>query len=575
MSKKRMTTAIAAVLLLCSCAESPQVQEHAPAPKVATGTGGVVVSEDSVATEVGLSVLRSGGTAVDAAVATAFALAVTLPKAGNIGGGGFLVAFDPGDREYWALDFRETAPSQATVDMYLELAAQGEAKASTLGALAGGIPGTPAGLYAAWERGGIKDWQELVLPAVGLAKNGFVVGDTLAWDLARKADGLGRFESTRAVFFAGDAPLKSGDRLVQRDLAAVLEAIANGGPRAFYQGPIAEHMVGAIGAAGGNWQLDDLADYQAVFREPALIKLHDKLDITVVAMPPPSSGAAVFAQAIALLRAQSALDRSIGTVERSAGLVEALRLAFADRNRQLGDPSQMSVDVDELLTQEYLDQRAEKLPASPPGNSKALSEAAPLDESPNTTHIIVMDGRGGVVSMTTTLNASFGSKFVIPGTGIMLNNQMDDFDTKPGHPNLYGLIGTGVNKVAPGARMLSSMAPTIVERDHRPWLALGARGGPRILTSVLQVLLHRAFGYMPLEAAVAAPRIHHQWLPDKVYFERCCPDDVLRDALAEMGYEIDYKAQLGRVIAAERLPDGRFVGVVDSRVGGLPATVAP
>jgi len=542
----------------------------------AAGSGGIVVTEEVNATRVAVDILRAGGNAIDAAVAATFALAVTYPEAGNIGGGGFVVAYDAGAGDFWALDFRETAPAAAHEDMYMELAGR-RPDAAVFGPLACAIPGTPAGLHAAWQKSGSMVWAQLVAPAVDLASGGFAVGERLSESLASKRADLRRCYSTRKIFFKNERPLRQGERLVQKDLGASLAQIAREGPSAFYHGTLAHRLVRGVRAAGGIWTREDLAGYRPLFRKPCRIIVQESqaTRIELVTMPPPSSGAVVFGQTLAFMKSQGTLDLPAGDPRRLAGLVEALRLAFADRNTRLADPARMSTTIDELLSPDYLAGRAKLLPVEPPGDSNAISGGHPGAESVNTTSVVVMDGRGNVVSLTTTVNALFGSKFVAPGTGILLNDEMDDFDTLPGKPNLYGLVGSGVNAVAPGARMLSSMSPTIVLKNGEPWLALSSRGGPRILTSILQVFLYRCFDGMDLVKAVAAPRVHHQWWPDEVLFEDKDTMDKMRKALAAMGYKTGIKDAIGRVIAVERLGDGKYLGVRDPRISGLALPVDP
>ncbi len=589
----------------------------------------MVVTEDSLATEVGVRVLRAGGNAVDAAVAAALALAVVFPQAGNLGGGGFLLAYDPQAQDVWALDFRETAPGAAYRDMYEMLAGKGITDAATMGPLAAGIPGSPAGLYEAWEKGGSLPWKDLVAPALRLAREGFAVRKLLRKDMLAKRESLERYASSTDIFFAdGDVP-GEGAWLVQPDLARVLEALSAQGPDAFYKGDIARTLVREVRKTGGIWTMDDLAGYRPVFRTPVRIPLgrnvrlpsrHDRrgrelpgmsgsrwppgwnvgavgrrvsgAEVTIVTMPPPSSGALVFGQTLALLSEQRALQWQWDDPRRAVAFVEALRLVFADRNTRLADPGYMPVSLDSLISAAYLGERAKLLPKNPPGDSrnvpggkpmrelqgsKRFESPSPRRESHDTTHLIVIDDQGGTVSLSTTINSLFGCKWVVPGIGIFLNNEMDDFDTRPGSPNIYGLVGTGVNAVRPSARMLSSMSPTIVMRNDEVWFAVGARGGPKILTAILQVILNRWRDGMSLVEAVEAPRIHHQWMPDKVFFEKENLVDDILEKLEKMGYEIGFKlgAQptFGKVMAAERLGDGKYVGVTDPRTMGRAMAV--
>jgi gamma-glutamyltranspeptidase/glutathione hydrolase len=580
---------VLATLLLsngCHHATDPSTNRYltADTPFWATGSGGIAVTEEPNATRVAVEILRAGGNAVDAAVAAALALAVTFPEAGNLGGGGFMVVYDPSEREFWALDFRETAPSAAYRDMYLDLAAAGEPDATELGPLASGIPGTPAGLYAAWKRSGSMKWPELVTPAIELAIDGFAVSERLAESFAGNWSELRRFYSTRRVFSRRGERPRAGHRLVQRELRVSLGLIALRGADTFYRGKLARQLVDGVRDAGGNWTRGDLAGYRAVFRAPGRVPLTrtspaqdgslQDSRIEIVTMSPPSSGTLTFGQALSFLTFQNAFDHKRDDPQRAVALIEALRLAFVDRNTQLADPERMTRTVEELLSAPYLRQRAGLLPAAPPGDSRKIPGGHPGGGSGNTTHLVVMDDRGGVVSLTTTVNALFGSKFVVPGTGIFLNNEMDDFDTRPGLPNRYGLVGSGVNAVAPGARMLSSMSPTIVVKDGEPWIALGSRGGPRILSTILQVVLNRCYDGMGLADAVEAPRIHHQWWPDEVLFEEAHELPTLRAELETIGYRTRTRDVIGRVIAAERLEDGRFMGVRDPRISGLAMPVS-
>lgn len=565
-----------------------------PAPiSVATGVGGVVACEDSLAAEVGIQVLRDGGNAADAAIAIALALAVTHPQAGNLGGGGFLLGFDATRDRAWAVDFRETAPQAADSTFYLRLDAAGKPRASLEGSLSAAIPGSPAGLHAAWERHGELPWRRLVAPAVELAEAGFTVSRALADALAERVAEHPAIAAGAAPLYPGGRPPREGDRLSVRQLAAALRTLEDEGPEPFYHGEIAAALVDGVRAAGGVWTLDDLRSYRPRWVEPARLPLQfpravggstdggRPADLTMLAMPPPSSSAMVLGQTLAFLRQQPAAALPAGDAGRAAALVEALRLAFADRNTHLADPARMRVDLGQLLDPSYLEARARLLP--PPGHagqSSGIGAGEPGQqrrrrEGSHTTHIAVLDALGSAVSLTTTLNDNFGSGWMPPGTGILLNDEMDDFDTRPGEPNLYGLVGQGRNAVAGGMRPLSSMSPLIVLRDGRPWLVLGAAGGARILTAVLQVLAYRIQDGMPLPQAVAAPRVHHQWLPDAVWEEEGRRWPGLGPALRARGYELLTRDVIGRVHAVELRDDGRFVGVADPRARGRAQTVSP
>jgi len=526
-----------------------------------------------MATLVGVEVLREGGNAVDAAVAVAFALAVTFPEAGNIGGGGFLVMHDSARDMEGALDFREKAPLAAYPELYTILADSGNPDASREGVLSSGIPGSPAGLYTAWEEWGSLPWERIVNPSVELALDGFPVGEGLLKRLSDASKYAAKYRSFREGFYPNGVLPKVGDILIQEDLGGVLSIVAKDGVEPFYRGALAEKLVSEVRKAGGIWTLEDLENYRAEIRDPVRIAFPDRSGVELIAMPPPSSGALVIGQTLAYLEFQGALDRRAENARRAAALVESLRLAFADRNTKLGDPGSMPVPLTELLSHAYLIERSAMLPSSYPGDSRSVPSDLPGRESDNTTHICVIDRNGMTVSLTTTLNSLFGSKWIVPGTGILLNNQMDDFNAVPGKPNLYKLVGYEVNDVKPGARMLSSMAPTIVLKEGEVWFALGARGGPRILTSVLQVIINRCIDGMNLVDAVAAPRIHHQWYPDAVYFEKEVEAHELRKSLDSLGYHVEFRPMVGKVLAVERLPGGELIGVVDPRTCGLAMPV--
>jgi gamma-glutamyltranspeptidase/glutathione hydrolase len=607
-------------------AQSTTAPSAAVAPvvtaRVARGSGGIVVCADTIATRVGVQVLRDGGNALDAAVATALALAVTHPQAGNLGGGGFLVGFDAQPSETWAIDCRETAPAAADSLLYVRLDSAGVRDASLVGPLAAGIPGTPAGLHAAWEWHGALPWGRLVEPARALAADGFIVGRALPEDLAARAAELPALPALAPALFPGGAPPCAGDVLRQPDLARCLQTLQEEGPEPFYHGDIARELVAAVRKGGGLWQMDDLRRYaprriqpvrlplqlperppsptlwlppwQARRRAPGRTPGDAPGHLELVTMPPPSSAAVVLGQTLALLRAQPAAGGPPGDPARAAALIEALRLAFADRNGHLADSLRMQVQVAELLAPAYLRERARLLPpAGRAGRSAAVGAGDPRAarghraiprppprapvprEHPDTTHLVVIDAVGNAVSLSTTLNDTFGSGWIAGRTGILLNDEMDDFDTRPGRPNLYGLVGSGRNAPAPGARMLSSMSPSLVLRDGEVWLALGASGGPRIPSAVVQVILYRVQDGMDLGAAVSAPRIHHQWLPDAVFEEEGRAWPGLRADLARMGYELRTRDFVGRVHAAERMADGTLIGAADGRDRGLALAVTP
>ncbi|MBL8726845.1 MAG: gamma-glutamyltransferase [Planctomycetes bacterium] len=538
-----------------------------PNDLVARGTHGVVVSAEPHATQVGLDVLRTGGNAVDAAVAVALTLAVTHPQAGNLGGGGFLL-LRMADGRTAAIDFRERAPKAATPDLYLRADGSVDSDRVQFGASAAGVPGSPAGLLFALHKYGTRSLPKVAEPAIRLAREGFAIDQFLAADLADAAAALGRYPSTRAVFFRDDRPLQQGDVLVQSDLAATLERYAEHGFDGFYGGETAAKITAQMERDGGHVTAADLAAYDVRERD-ALRGSYRGYD--VIGMPPPSSGGVALLQMLGLLAPFDLRELGFGGSEYDHLLTEVMRRAYADRSRWLGDPDHVAVPTPGLLDADYLrqlgagirrDRKSEVRPGQPPGGK----------DSDDTTHFSVVDAAGNAVACTTTINSTFGSLLVVDGAGFFLNNEMDDFSAKPGTPNQFGLIGGKANAIAPGKRMLSSMTPTIVVRDGQLCCVLGAPGGGRIITAVLQVLLNRIDHGMDLERAVRAPRIHHQWLPDEIVWEPLALSPDVRAALARKGHTFAANPrQIGRVMAIEVLPSGERIGVCDHRSGGSAA----
>jgi gamma-glutamyltranspeptidase/glutathione hydrolase len=544
---------------------------NADPPRLALGAHGAVSSADAAASDVGIDVLQSGGNAIDAAVAVAFVLAVTHPSAGNIGGGGFLVA-QLADGRRSAIDFREKAPAAASRDMYLD--ARGRpTDASLVGPKAAGIPGSVAGLALAHARFGSRPWRSLLLPAVRLAREGVVLDAFHADDLRRAHASMSKAGFAHAAGRYLDARgklLGEGDRLVQRDLAATLQAIADGGAAAFYRGPIAERLAKGVRAAGGIWRVEDLANYRPVERVPVVF---DYRGHTIVSMPPPSAGGVVLRQ---ILGASELLDmqRHAWHSPAEAHLyLEATRRAYADRNMLLADPDFVTIPLGQLLSTSYLRKRMGDVKhdrATPSREVRAGVE--PPRESPETTHLSVIDAAGNALALTTTLNTGFGCKFVVPGTGVLLNNEMDDFSVKPGSANVYGLVQNEQNRIEPGKRMLSSMTPTIVLRAGEVRAVVGSPGGPTITTTVAQIVRALIDYGQPLERAVAAPRLHHQWLPDAVIAERSLPPE-LEAGLKARGHRIIKRSPFGHANCIEVDRDSRgFRAVADvARDGGKAA----
>ena len=525
-------------------------------------SNGMVVAEQKLASEVGLKVLEQGGNAVDAAVAMGFALGVTLPYSGNTGGGGFMMVHNAGTGEDVALDFREMAPQAATRNMYLDDAGDVVDDMSLHTHAAVGVPGTVAGLTHALQRWGSMPLARIMQPAIDYAENGYTVSETLAGVLAQEKDNLGKWPASRAIFFKGDAPLQRGDTLVQKDLAASLRLIARDGADAFYKGLIAAKIAAEMARHGGLITKADLASYQVVEREPIRGSYRG---YDIVTMPPPSSGGIHIVQLLNMMEHWPLADWGHNSARSVHHMAEAMKLVYADRSEFLGDTDFVSVPVRGLLSKDYAAELVQKisdkrtLPAADvgPGNPQAYQEGD------NTTHYSVMDRQGNMVAVTYTLNTNFGSGIVAEGTGIMLNNEMDDFSAKPGVPNAYGLIGGDANAIAARKRPLSSMSPTFVLKDGQPWLVTGSPGGARIITTVLQILSNAIdYGMDPAEAT-AALRFHQQWTPDEIRVEQGFSVDTL-DLLRQRGETVVVRPAMGRTQTIQ-LRDGQLLGFSDPR----------
>ncbi len=531
----------------------------------------MVVGPERLAVEAGLEVLRAGGNAVDAAVTIGFALAVTHPAAGNIGGGGFMLIRHPSG-EATFIDYREVAPARATRDMFLD--EQGEViPGDSLSTYrAAGVPGTVAGLALALERHGSIPLSRALAPAIGLARDGFSVGRGLEEELSRGASTLGAHPASRAIFFKDGSPLAEGDRLVQSDLARTLERIARDSARGFYGGEIALAIENDMKAHGGLITRDDLAAYRPVVRKPlsAVYRGHE-----ILSAPPSSSGGVALFQMLAMLEAHDLSSLGHNSSAYCHLVSEAMKRAFADRARWLGDPEFVTIPLAGLLSPAYA---AARMQGFDPARATPVDSGEPDDprwtEATQTTHFSILDEKGMAVANTYTLNDSFGSGAVAAGLGFLLNNEMDDFSIKPGVPNLYGLVGGEANSILPGKRMLSSMTPTIVMAKQenappRPYLILGTPGGSAIITSVLQVLLNVVDFDMEIQAAVDAPRFHHQWKPDRITVDpEGFPLDVT-NALRSRGHEIVVGRRRGDVQAILVDEDGGWIrGASDARGHG-------
>lgn len=522
---------------------------------------GMVVTEQQLASQVGLDILKRGGNAVDAAVAVGFALAVVLPNAGNLGGGGFMVLHDAKSGKNIALDFREMAPLRATRNMYLNDKGDVVQGRSLFTHAAVGVPGTVAGMEYALKHWGTMRLADVIQPSIRLAEKGVVVSPTLAKMLKVEQAHLGQWASTRDIFFKQGEPLKTGDRLVQADLAKSLRLIAKQGSKAFYEGEIADRVVAEMRQHGGLIGYEDLKAYRVVERVPVSGTYRG---YQVVSMPPPSSGGVHIVQILNMLERFPLAEGGLNSAQTIHTMVEAMKLAYADRSEYLGDPDFVKVPVRGLTSKAYASELVQRISSSAVLSADQIKPGNPAPyESDQTTHYSVLDRQGNAVCVTYTLNLNFGSGIVARGTGILLNNQMDDFSAKTGVPNAYGLMGGQANAIEAGKRPLSSMSPTLVLKNGKPWLLTGSPGGARIITTTLQTIVHAIdFGLTPAESA-ATPRIHHQWLPDELRVEKGLSPDTLK-LLREQGYRLAVKPTMGRTQTIQVREDG-FYGFSDPR----------
>jgi gamma-glutamyltranspeptidase/glutathione hydrolase len=523
---------------------------------------GMVVSAQRAASEAGLAILKSGGNAVDAAVAVGYALAVVDPCCGNIGGGGFMLIRQADGTAHF-INFRETAPAAATPDMYLDAGGKPIREASRDGWRAVAIPGTVKGLDLALSRFGRLQRAEVMAPAIALARDGFVLGEPDAAIIARDAKRLATDPEAARVFLHPDgAPYKAGERLVQPDLAAMLQRIAADGPDAFYRGPIAAALASASGTHGGILSETDLAEYRAGDL-PTLRCAYR--GYAIISSPPPSSGGTTLCEILGILSGWDIGAAGFRSPRAVHLTVEAMRRAFFDRNSVLGDPDFVANPVARLVSAEYAATLRDRIDPDQATASTTLGVLPTAAEKPQTTHYSVVDGEGNAVAVTYTINGNFGAGIVAPGTGFLLNNEMDDFAVKPGTANMFGLVQGDANAIAPRKRPLSSMTPTIIEKDGRMVYVLGSPGGPRIITAVLETLMNLIdFGMSPADA-VAAPRFHHQYLPDIVSYEAGGLPPATVSALSGMGYSLKEQPRWSAVELIAVAPDGSLTGVNDPR----------
>ncbi|MBI3284873.1 MAG: gamma-glutamyltransferase [Burkholderiales bacterium] len=522
---------------------------------------GMVASEQALATQVGLDILKRGGNAVDAGVAVGFALAVVLPNAGNLGGGGFMLIHDAKSGKDVALDFREMAPAAASRDMYLDAAGQVIPERSLYTHLAVGVPGTVAGLALALEKYGSMPLKDVIAPAIKLAQQGFEVSPTLAAKLAAERGHMERWPSTRAIFFKDGRPLQAGAILRQTDLARSLRLIAAQGKSAFYQGEIGKKIVAEMARHQGSITAADLSNYRVVERTPVSGTYRG---YQVLSMPPPSSGGVHIVQMLNMLEHYPVRDYGSNSAQNLHLLSEIMKLAYADRSEYLGDPDFSKVPLQGLTARAYAAELVRQIDPERATPSAAIKPGQPQAyESDQTTHYSVADKYGNVVSTTYTLNMNFGSGIVAGGTGIVLNNEMDDFSAKPGVPNAFGLIGGEANAIRAYKRPLSSMSPTIVLKDGKPFLVTGSPGGSRIISTTLQTIVNVIDHGMNVAEATITPRIHQQWMPDQLRVEKGISPDTLR-LLAQKGQQLAPSATLGRTQTIQ-MDAGGFYGYSDPR----------
>jgi gamma-glutamyltranspeptidase / glutathione hydrolase len=520
---------------------------------------GAVVSAHPLASAVGLSILQQGGNAIDAAIATQLALAVVYPGAGNIGGGGFMVACLANGKKI-ALDYREKAPAAAFRDMYLNADGKAQTNLSQDGHLSSGVPGTVAGIFAAIAYAKL-DFKKLIQPAIDLAENGFSITLSEAVNLNRSQADFKKYNTVRPVFIK-EAGWKQADTLVQKDLAKTLRLIRDQGASGFYEGETARLIVEEMKRGKGIITLGDLINYTAKQRDAVVFRY--KKEYSIVTMPLPSSGGVLLPQMMRMIENQPLRDFGFETVKSVHLMTEVERLAYADRAKYLGDEDFYKVPSKTLISYPYTAERMKRFDPHKAGNSKDIQGGNILPESEETTHLDAYDQEGNAVSITTTLNGEYGSRTVIGGAGFFINNEMDDFSIKAGTPNMYGAVGAEANAISPGKRMLSSMTPTIVMKNNRPYLVVGTPGGTTITTSVFQTLVNILEFEMNTEEAVNKPKFHHQWLPDMIFVEKGFPAGT-REGLEKMGYKIVQREAIGRTEVIKILANGKIEAVADKR----------
>ena len=524
------------------------------------GLEGMVVTQHYLASEVGEAILNKGGNAYDATIAVAFALAVVLPRAGNIGGGGFTVLYNSSDESFQSLDYREKAPLAASKNMYLDKNGDVISNLSTLGYKAIAVPGTVDGMWELHKKYGSMDWKELIVPSIKLAKEGFKVSPLMADTLNRNYKSLSKFSETKKIFFQ-ENPVKFNSLLIQKDLAKTLEKISNNGRNGFYKGDVAQKIVADMKRNDGLITFDDLENYKSKWRKPLIRKYKN---FEVITMPPPSSGGLHLIQMLNILENFDLKSMKHNSPSYVLLLNEVMKYAYADRSQYLGDPDYVDVPVNKLISKGYAESISKKITIDSVTQSDDIKAGMYIDlESDETTHFSIADKFGNLVSTTYTLNSSFGSKVVIAKTGILMNNEMDDFSSAPGVPNQFGLLGEKFNEIQPSKRPLSSMTPTIVFKNNSPFLIMGSPGGSRIITAVLQNFLNIAEFEMNLADSISKPRVHQQWYPDLLFLEKGF-DELHAEKITELGQEV-YFMDPGTALESIMIKNNYFYGYGDTR----------
>lgn len=543
---------------IVSCNSSKRVNSYSyEITKNVKAKKGAVVSAHPLSSAAGLKILKQGGNAVDAAIATQFALAVVFPAAGNIGGGGFTVIHLADGRNI-SIDYREKAPNKSFRDMYLDEQGNPRLDLSQNGHLASGVPGAVAGMFESHKYGKLP-MKDLLQPAIELAEKGYAITAAEARSLNAHKNDFIQYNTVTPVFVR-NRPWKEGDTLIQKDLANTLKRIRDNGQAGFYEGETARLIAEEMKRGNGIITEEDLKNYKAVEREPIVF---DYRGSTIVTMPLPSSGGIIVEQMLKMSAMKGIDTMKYGTAQSVQLMTEVERRAFADRAKFLGDPDFYDVPVKTLVSEDYLRKRMSNFVAGRAGNSEDIKEGI-IPESEETTHFNVLDKDGNAVSVTTTINGGYGSRTVVGGAGFLLNNEMDDFSVKPGVPNMFGAVGQEANAIAPNKRMLSSMTPTIVLKNHKPWILVGTPGGTTIPTSVYQTIVDIIDFGLSAKEAVNFPKFHHQWLPDVVTFEKAFDPAVIEE-MKRMGYKVDTRSAIGRTEVIMLMPDGSIEAVADHR----------